>query len=149
MVTLISQRQAAITKQLRRRAQITKYMHYLDDTYQVFTLVRDLGTWDSGETDERYELLKSGSCKVYANGVGGPRMGDVIYPESPYRIRVLTSDFVADGKVPDLAQMIIVTNDARVFRIDDLKVDDEADYLADLYVTERPGASLPIVAEVP
>ena len=146
MVTLLSQRTAAITKQLRARAQVTKHLRYLDDTYEVFLTVREPVAWDMGEAPEHYVSVGTGRCKLYANGVGGPRMGDIIFPESPYRIRVLASEFVdPDGGVPDLAGRIVVVNNARVFHIDDLKVDDGNDLLADLYVAERPGASLPEV----
>lgn len=146
MVTLISQRTAEVTKRLRRHAQVTKHLRYLDDSYVLLRLTRDAETWDAGDSDERYTAIATGRCKVYANGVGGPRMTDVIYPESPYRVRLLADEFVdAEGTLPDLTGTKLIVNQSRVFIVDDLKVDDDDDLLADLYVHERPGKKPPEV----
>lgn len=146
MVTFISQRAAEATKLLRARAQMTKYLRYLTDAGQVFELVRPANTWDAGAERERYAAGPVVRCKVYSLGAGGPRITDVIVPTSPYRVRVLAADFLGpNGEVPSIMNRLLVVNNARVFRIDDLKVDDGDDLLADLYVTEQPGAALPEV----
>lgn len=146
MVMLVSERTAAMTKRLRAQAQLTKHQRYLDQTYVLYRLARETATWDIGLSDERHDVVVSGKCKLYSNGVGGPRLGDVIYPESPYRLRVLASEVVnVDGSVPNVLGLIMVVDGARVFVVDDIKIDDADDLLADVFMSERPGADLPTV----
>lgn len=141
MVTpLFSPAQATRLKVIRDRGAGTVRLFH-DDSYAVWIRVRPDGagaSWDDGTTGERWEQNGAGTGKLYENGAGGPTTGeDVIYVESPYRFRTLTSAAFD-------TTMHLVINGQRLFRVDAFKVEDIDDRLANAYLSELLDHPLPV-----
>lgn len=134
-------------------SQLQRDVHreWHNDVFEVFRVKRPASGWDSGSTTEGLTLEYSGVGKLYANGAGGPIASeDVIFPESPYRLRTVASildGFRVDGmSTPDLSGCQVVVNGSRLFVIDSIKPEDVDDYLVDIYLTELIGKPLPVIS---
>ena len=150
--SLLSPRQVAKLKRTRRRGFATA-RRFHDDTFTIWTKHRpesEDGSWNAGTADELWAKGTEGTGKLYENGSGGPQMGEgMIFPDSPYRFRTLTSDFAdyaEDGKsAADLSHLWLVINTTRLFTVDVVKIEDVDDLLATVYIREVFGAPLPEV----
>ena len=108
------------------------------DTYTCWTVNRSTG-WEDGESVEAKAVVESGTGKLRANGIGGPRATEmVISLESPYVFRTLASAAIAPGN-------LLVINATRLFRVDTTKPEHSDDLLMDVGVTELFTTPMPEV----
>lgn len=119
------------------------------DTYTLWIVERPAGTWDTGAAPETWTVLGAGTCKLAEHGPGGPRMGDgVIYPESPYQVRMLADAFdglprAAGESTPDPSHAWLVINGDRLFKVEMVKTEADRDVLGTAYVREVFDRTLP------
>ncbi len=106
-----------------------------EDAYDCWRVNRAAG-WADSTSVEAQELIESGAGKLYANGQGGPQVGEgMIALDSPYRFRTEASCLIDTGHLLVLSG-VQPDKPTRCFRVDVAKREDVNDVLMDVYLTE-------------
>ena len=128
MPSFVTGLEALDIKQAFRDLELTIEVVFWDVTWQAWAKARNVG-WDLGLTPETWVWLDEGEGRLRENGLSGPEAGkDVIYFDSPYRMRVR-----ADLPLDDT---MYVTIGSRLFKIEGYKPRDGDRTHANLYLRE-------------